>query len=1655
MQQYNKFLSKVKRIIIPLPDFNFFHRASQDGDVDDKFVGRNNISAILENWLRVPHTENNDRNNKTADCTGSYLITGYRGMGKTSFVGKVIDKLDKEQESDWYKKLNSSNSKIKLAFKCMSPVLFVLLGCLLYCAYILIKALFSFFQKPITILDGSEETITIIIVCISILLTIIYLYFIITNLVKTAPEVRREIRSILKVKINIGNEVSELKDIFSLFAYSVKDRLNEHIRETYIKSPTNIALRTLKYLFIAISTLVMMMNSVRIFSYGTAQFYESGNETIVFRLLRYLNRVAYEASNNGGIGKVIVILIGFILSYSVSNLLWILLKKTFNKITQYWNNYRYQLPEYYVRKINNLCDRIDSSISEDNSPYGDISIASAISIMYRRKKTRQYQRASVREIEYELIEIIKEINKSKLLNCRFIFVLDELDKLCTSKDKSSSESLSADLPGFTNDDNGMSDEMTANEKRHNTLKLLSQLKYFVSTAEAKFVFIAGHELYDAYKADVSDREFSISSIFNGVINVNSFFSYDSRIKDVTRMTETYLCRVLLGNEPILINSSKDERDRFRLGEYRKRIGTLNADKDQEAKEVESVMCLLKQFVTYLTFVSNGAPKKLSARLERYIISADKFNKEHNSGDSIIVRLKAGRQDIKYYLSLGYHDRQKVGFVHNMAAPIFDNIISPSSDYGDKFLVSSSFLIAHIYKHHKSGFSWRNLEYLPELMDTNRTPELREFISSIIDYLGKVHLTNITSGIFTYKFPMKLAEEIAIFTKKSDELSAIFNFSLDYFASVKKYYYRLIEFYTKRDGKNAIISSIHHNLGDIHMANDEFSEAIIQYRHAVAIIEKELDNISRKNDVDTSGNYASYIIRYARMMLKLGLAYEKRNTIDSAHMIYTRLCSRLIAYRNIDETKIGLTHYFENSSDGNSATNNWQGKTAILIKNQDSDLDKIEQTFQRKCYPVVVDKHQTDEYQFWMYGGELVNNLCEFLTPDKHALITKLSVFEDLRIAYLPILAKLLALEKHNICGITKDNIKIAEAEFQYLYIITNSVDKYLLRVDFFRKLGDIMYYKNKSYKDINIHSLMYAMECWGYDLRGSIFNYCYRRQMPKAQTESLIEAFKMNLNFARISNKDELRNAIVCESRRKVPVDQCHVQNIIDEMPQGILASINRIKECDCRRSNLKYCPCYACKYYKRSLNHLKNNLLNIKTVQLPEIRLSDSICFWYALDMELLCSNRFNELIQTALSLESMGNVMLSCGAIGNDNINNHLNGNLLEAVFNNYDNASGFINAISGKVNFLSNVDKAILYYWAAMKYYSKSGNYKESMQALTKIFNTISSYDATITKHNKATLSFSDPKSLFASMEKVVKNTIRNISQLRLFDNTLETQKLMKILNSNGHINLGLTSILPEIEEMLLAYYEVLLSQLDDCDYRLFALIRMFYDSPSLTYLRNDSMIYNRVISLMFKARLNERVLSLLGLDFKSPTNVVNVKVHDQIVGRIFDAQNHSNKEQTLAFLISDSIFCLINITDFIRSSVKTTLFSDSFCYGVYKRLYYWIRWKEYVEKHLKKVCDIMSDHSKWLYEGHHNLMLNETYTSGMAHKHYEAAESMHSEGSEYQSFIRNMFIMDDDLQNNTCQFYFALERIKLNSNYFKDVGNDDPCNDSYEPDNYYLS
>ncbi len=79
--KFDLYSSKVKRVNIPIPEFKFFHMPSSDEQVDPKFIGREQISDKLYSWLKDDPTG------------GSYLVTGFRGMGKSSFVGRVLYKL--------------------------------------------------------------------------------------------------------------------------------------------------------------------------------------------------------------------------------------------------------------------------------------------------------------------------------------------------------------------------------------------------------------------------------------------------------------------------------------------------------------------------------------------------------------------------------------------------------------------------------------------------------------------------------------------------------------------------------------------------------------------------------------------------------------------------------------------------------------------------------------------------------------------------------------------------------------------------------------------------------------------------------------------------------------------------------------------------------------------------------------------------------------------------------------------------------------------------------------------------------------------------------------------------------------------------------------------------------------------------------------------------------------------------------------------------------------------------------------------------------------------------------------------------------------------------------------------------------------------------
>ena len=61
--------------------------------------------------------------------------------------------------------------------------------------------------------------------------------------------------------------------------------------------------------------------------------------------------------------------------------------------------------------------------------------------------------------------------------------------------------------------------------------------------------------------------------------------------------------------------------------------------------------------------------------------------------------------------------------------------------------------------------------------------------------------------------------------------------------------------------------------------------------------------------------------------------------------------------------------------------------------------------------------------------------------------------------------------------------------------------------------------------------------------------------------------------------------------------------------------------------------------------------------------------------------------------------------------------------------------------------------------------------------------------------------------------------------------------------------------------------------------------------------------------------------------------------------------------------------------------------------------------------------------------HHIYTN--YSAEMAVKFYRAARGINSEGMEYKNLIYGMYVLDDDLRNDTCQSNLADERYMLNS------------------------
>lgn len=1827
---FDRYSSRTNRLNYYLPFWKHGQNTNKRGS-NDVFIGREDILYRLRNWIlsSVP--------------TGSFLVAGYRGMGKSSFVEKALYNITRQRRR---------SSIVEFCF---------------FLLHILTLGLFISFYLWGDIGSSSQFDSLFLIICLSIIGLILFLIFrisfylkkyyikyffdyfcfyygLIKHVVKSGEwrkkcprnifsatkgcwgecksrvfKLNKEERSRLNkiifndyrsktfqriaIHINLGHEILTERDILCLIVQRIKTEVENFVSNKhtyfipaylYILLCCFASVETMKQLeggiYEAVSS-ISIPNDTLIHISAMDHFVDdkdsTRNKTSLINVQNSENKSIVQAffyyskqlvSKLGDKYKYLIKILIFILVYLCIRKLLSLFFKVIPGIKQY----------VWIRKqLYVLNERIHTTMNEETSPV--TSSQGFINISLGRRTQKNYPIAGVREIESVLIDILGRFNRIiKYYTLQFVIVFDELDKIdpeITSKEQE--EDLFTTFEGASASFSG---DSSSRRRKDNVLRLLANMKHFISTARAKFIFISGRELYDAYLAGLSDREFAISSVFGGAIYVESFLTSNRTQMNIVSMTEQYMCKMLLPKK-YLKNKMTEKYYQYgittpevpSLKWYYKYLCELNGGENKKnvSKEwkLKGGIIFLHYFSIYLTHISNGSPQKILSYFRMYVRTEDNLYRKGNRAPYIyglFLPVKQRNLHKSYVLTFNYVNQRKIAFIFYMAYPIMQAIINNASQHGDKILISASFLMNHIYKYHSYSFSWRNLEQAPELLEVYRTPELRTFIHTILSYMVHTHMTNIPSGLYNFKFRKSIASEIAILSKHSEEVAAIFNFTLDESLSVKKHFTKILAHYSEllnRTNSNQqhyaiLLSRIHQVLGDLQMTDENYLESALEYRNSIIYL-KNLLYLKDASEQLASGDLMLPLIRN---MLKLGLTYEHRKTNNSAYVIYYELICMLINFRYVDESKLGLKLKVEKTED-------WRDKKYVLYKEkakvENLDLQDLlyfvtkkdeiaeEKNFEKEIKTQILlksnkkeDKSEIEEEnEYEIQGDELVTGLSRILTPEKTNLIFRLSLLEDLRLVYQAILAKLFVLEKVELGGITKANVDVAESEFRYLYRVTNIQDKFIILVDFFRRLAEILYYKNGLINRTS-EKFVTGLYFWGYEFNTDVEEYC-KNTGKSIKVQKAIEYIFNKIDWKElgdevntwqnVSYKEQWRN--IKDKLRKIinnmKIENCdHALDFLDkwDIDQSYVKNLSYFKVDECNRHRAKMLeegrsvPCFSCRYYNRSMHILMEYFFGEK------INIEDKVSKvrTFLLKAHLVrnpYSLRPNYLQTIAIVLDGMGNVQLSCS-----DKHSELTENFLKQLAHLSDANREF-----EQMDELTSLEKAILYYWAAARYYKMGVFLKDASISMKKILHLLKRYIMV----EEILPSYAENRILILSkyLCRIIDNVARK-AILYLYSHNenisiaeIQDLKGMFSLKPYEDISLEKLSLYPDIEEIVILSRELKL-----CCYRKFGYnkdlmpwdfqdmknldILKLYSSRTSSPYNIEKTVQQQMVESRIKAIWNYSFMdylfqgmNLLEYYLEDGQKMIRYRMdapiafYKQFAGFLrrplckeklemfgmnldecgIESECLFIKDKLLLveFLLKDSMFCLQRILSVLTTNTSQLLHTNSYIAELYRMMFEWTQiFKflysiyEYMDAEdtvKKKILDslnyfissryvsmeknlssaeekknhqaikefvelcivymqeegIKSDFGTLGTEFYNHILsvieptnlryIISNYPAEMALQYYRKTKEMHTEGNSYKEMIAGLYYLDDDLQNDTEQFYMALERYLMNCGY----------------------
>lgn len=562
------------------------------------------------------------------------------------------------------------------------------------------------------------------------------------------------------------------------------------------------------------------------------------------------------------------------------------------------------------RRLQRLLLRMHAHVSTESG--ADVEIPGMPGRVGQKEKVEQ-KMAEPKEVEMELMAILDQIDRMDQ-RTRVVFVVDELDKLLVMGDTAMAERDAEDPAhedGASVGGQGSHGYMNkaVRERKAAIWALFANLKHFLGTAKAKFVFIGGRELYDATLADVSNRDPFLGSIFSHVVYVSSFLgqAFDSdegSESGLTVATEQYVARTLIRDLDEFPTRQPSNRDVLK---YWDGLIAGHAHDPHISSDIHYAYSAMTELNHYLAFRCNGNPKRLTQIFERLVtrVSPKELSLRKARAEAHLIILppldRSPSDEPQYYLRISPHTRYASGLFTSLYRPFLTVYARYYGRLPDKQRVALTYLLEHVLKFHSTSFSFANLELAPETIAVNKVPEMRKFTNDILTRITGVHLRRIDNGLFDYQFRARTYSELGFLSKIREEDAAALNFTLDESLPVKRHFYRRLhelqrelqhlqpqeqswEVMQHRQSFRVLnrIPELHRCLGDLHFLDSEFDEAIDHFRAVAAWYAPRLEKKTPWEGIQLQSEYAlERFHEYVRATLRQIHCLEKINAADDA------------------------------------------------------------------------------------------------------------------------------------------------------------------------------------------------------------------------------------------------------------------------------------------------------------------------------------------------------------------------------------------------------------------------------------------------------------------------------------------------------------------------------------------------------------------------------------------------------------------------------------------------------------------------------------------------------------------------------------------------------------------------------------------------------